>query len=881
MQGLSSDEIIKRQQEFGSNSLPEEQGRSLLMTFVEQFLSPFIYVLLAAALVSFLLEHTINGIFVLAVLLLNATIGTAQEYSAQRAAQALKSIIPFEATVWRDGSLQKVLARDLVPGDRVSLTSGDKVPADLRLIEAHQLLVDESALTGESVAVAKHSMSEDAFKANSNAAISEQPGSVFSGTIVTHGRAVAEVHAIGLSTQIGRIAKSVTQEKSAKPPLLVRIEKFTRWVSYAVLVVIVILLAIALYQGQDITTVFLLGVALAVSAIPEGLPAAITIALAIGMRRMSKVAVIVRKLVSVEALGSCTYIASDKTGTLTINEMTITQLRSVDGGRFSVSGVGIHAHGAIEPLDGADLLSPTLRKLIMSGMLANESQLVRKVRHANNQQQTSTTVKWKATGDQVDIGFKVLAEKYGEDQEHADSLYPSLGLLPYESEQAFNASVNLIDEDAVLLVKGSPEKILNMCQLADLDEQLQQAEQLAAQGLRVIALAGKKVPANSHYSETHIHEQLHELEFYGFAGMQDPVRPDVKDAVQQCRDAKIKVAMITGDHPITAMAIATEIGIAEPSQQAVTGKQLAQANEQEFRDLVLNNQVFARVEPEQKLLIVNCLIAAGHFVAVTGDGVNDAPALRNAHVGVAMGLRGTDIAKESAELIISDDNFSSIVQGIKQGRIVYNNIRKVIFLLISTGGAEITLFIMSILLGYPIPLFPVQLLWLNLVTNGIQDIALAFEPEEGNELKKSPRAPQEPIFDRLMIERILINAMIMGVTAFVVFAYCLQLGMTESSARNVTLLLMVLFENVHVLNSRSETQSIFKQRLWSNPLLIGGMLCAQGIHIGAMYTPGLKDVLEVQPVEFSQWLQLLLIACFLIVVGEMHKWWLSKKRLNH
>jgi P-type Ca2+ transporter type 2C len=864
--GLTATEVAVRLRRFGSNQLPEKRSETPLSIFIGQFNSPFIYVLLAAALVSLGLGQTLNGIFIFVVLLINATIGTVQEYSAQRATVALRKMVPHFATVIRDGITQQIDASEVVPGDLVLLVSGDKVPADIKLQSCQDLLVNESILTGESLAATK----QVASPTDKTALISEKTDHTFAGTIVTHGRGMGLVIATGNYSQVGRIASQLGVSETIKPPLLQRIERFTLRVSVGVMLIIGLIFVITILRGQDLATVFLLGVALAVSAIPEGLPAAITVALAIGMRRMAKVNVIVRKLVAVESLGSCTYIASDKTGTLTVNEMTVKTILLPDDQRYNVSGQGLDLHGDIaanvEVGDetGAEHNSASLERLVRCGMLANEAQL------------TLHNSEWLASGDGVDLAFLVLAAKQGFDHQQADRDFPELSRIPYESENAFSACINRIDGESHIHVKGSAERVLSMCSSNVTDNALvvadilHQVDELAAQGYRVLALASGTVPADT----VALDQPLEALTFLGLVGMIDPLRPEARGAVQQCRAAQIEVAMITGDHPQTALALARELEIADQDATVVTGRQVAAAAEQGGRvlsALVSSSQVFARVEPSQKLQIVEQLIADGHFVAVTGDGVNDAPALRHAHVGIAMGKRGTDVARESSDLIITDDNFASIVQGILQGRIVYNNIRKVVFLLISTGAAEIALFIYSVLFGFPIPLFPIQLLWLNLVTNGIQDVALAFEPKEGNELERPPRPPKETIFNRLMLERVLINALVMGSLAFAVFVWSLNQGMSEEAARNITLLLMVLFENVHVLNSRSETQSIFKQYFFGNPLLLFGMLAAQGIHITAMYTPGLGDVLQMEPVTFQQWGVLLAIALTLIVVDEAHK----------
>jgi len=816
--------------------------------------------------VSLGLGQTINAVFITVVLLINAVIGTIQEYEAERAAAALKKMVPSEATVIRDGASIRVGTATVVPGDHVLLASGDKVPADMRLSAAHDLHADESMLTGESIESHKQVLPVSA----DDAPLGDRLDVCFAGTVIMRGRGEGEVIATGAGTEIGKIASDVGADAEVKPPLLLRTERFTLNITYGILILVGLIFLITVIRGDDLATVFLLGVALAVSAIPEGLPAAMTIALAIGMRRMAKKHVIIRRLLAVESLGSCTYIASDKTGTLTVNEMTIRQVILPDGTGFEVSGEGLDLHGLITP-EPSDAEAARLKLLCHAAVLTNEADLEK---GADG---------WQGSGDGVDVAFLVLASKYGLQYEDVRGRCQELGRIPYESENAFSASVNRYEGGYEIFVKGSVERLLDMCSCAhgvDNDRLRgleDQASRLAKCGYRVLGLAHRSldsVPVDPG-------ECLNDLEFIGIVGMIDPLRPEAIGAVQDCYKASIKVAMVTGDHPETALALARQLGIADESMRPVTGTQIGQALDEgpdAMHELVSGTRVFARIEPHQKKKIVEQLIDDGEFVAVTGDGVNDAPALSHAHVGIAMGLRGTDVARESADIILADDHFASIVEGIRQGRIVYNNIRKVIFLLISTGAAEITLVMLSLLFGMPLPLFPIQLLWLNLVTNGIQDVALAFEPKEGHELRQPPRDPGEPIFNRLMLERVLVNALVMGCLAFVVFSWQLNSGVTEEAARNITLLLMVLFENVHVLNSRSETTSMFRQYFFGNPLLIFGMLGAQAVHIGAMYTPGLRDILQIEPVTLHQWGQLLLVALTLIVVDELHKLWHQRAR---
>lgn len=838
--GLSSQQADDRLRQYGPNCLPKPARLSFVHLFIIQFKSAFIYVLLAAFIVCLLLGQLLNAIFIFAVLMLNAIIGTVQEYSAQQAADALSEMVPSQSKVIRDGHPKMVDSQSLVPGDYVLLSNGDRIGADIKIEQHNQFKVDESALTGESLAVAKTDLA-------------------FAGTLVTHGRAEGEVVATGSRTQIGQIADLVHQGGSAKPPLMQRIERFTLIIAIATLLIIALIFALTLLRGADLSHVFLLGVALAVSAIPEGLPAAITVALAIGMKRMSQANVIVRKLVAVESLGSCTYIASDKTGTLTVNEMTISQISLLSGERFHVAGTGlspsglVHKHGHGVPVSPSH--DPELHRLALAGVLANEAHLSFDADQVH------------ADGDGVDLAFLTLGYKLNLEMDKAKQA-PQEKLFAYESENQFSASINQIDGTSVISVKGAVEKLLTMCQLTP--EQVKavhdETHWLAQHGYRVLALASGQV--------SDPHQPLQGLEFLGLVAMSDPLREDAITAVAQCRQAQIKVAMITGDHPVTALALARQLKLIKDQDGVITGEQLSQAQQHsvtEFDNLVANHRVFARVQPRQKMEITESLIRQGEFVAMTGDGVNDAPALKHAHVGIAMGLKGTDVARESADLVLTDDKFSSIVKGIIEGRIVYNNIRKVIYLLISTGAAELLLFILSVLFALPIPLFPLQILWLNLVTNGVQDVALAFEPGEGHEIDQPPRKPSEPIFDRLMLERLIVSALWMGLVAFALFSLLLNMGSSEVEARNLTLMLMVLFENVHALNSRSERNSLLRMPMLSNPLLLFGIVLAQGIHIGASYTPGLSQALGISPIGLGQWLILLSAASTLLFIDEFHK----------
>jgi Ca2+-transporting ATPase len=850
---------------FGRNALPRTRPPGITEVFLHQFASPLIYVLVAAAVLSLLIQEWSDAGFITAVLVINAIIGTIQEYSAQKAASALQELVTTRSRVMRNGDSYEINAEELVPGDIVLLESGDRVPADIRLLGCLDLEADESLLTGESTAVLKNA--DTVLKADT--ILGDRNNMVFAGSLVARGRGRGVVVHTALTTELGRIAAAVLTRLPPKAPLLIRMEKFTHRVAIVVGLAAILMALVALSRGMPLSEIFLLAVALAVSAIPEGLPVALTVALAIGIRRMAKRHVIVRRLVAVEALGSCTFIATDKTGTLTVNELTVKHLVFPYQDNWDVSGQGMIPEGTfITPVGSPSLEEEArLTRLCQAAVLTNDGFLG----HRNNT--------WVHHGDAVDVALLVMAHKADIMKPEVANAYPELATIPFESERLFSASLNEHQSQSQVFVKGALERLLPMCSKmvapgmdVDLDSEYLEAraQQLASDGYRVLALASGDIQLG--HEDVFSEEHLHNLTLLGLVGMIDPLRPEARPAVASCRHAGIEVAMVTGDHPATALAIARDLGLVEKLEQIVTGSELRQAKEQpDFDRLTRDARVFARVEPQQKLDIVQSLQRHGHFVAVSGDGANDAPALRAAQVGIAMGKSGTDVARETAELIITDDNFNSMVAGVEEGRIAYANVRKVIFLLVSTGAAELVLFTLALITGLPLPLLAVQLLWLNLVTNGIQDVALAFEPGEGDELERPPRSPRESIFNRMMIERVVVSALTIGIVAFLLYQWLLNHGFTMDEARNGTLLLMVLFENIHVFNSRSETRSVFRHNPMRNPVLLIGTVTAQLVHIGAMYTPWLSDVLNIQPVSPENWLQLLGLALTVLVAMELQK----------
>lgn len=875
--GLSEEEAERRVEEFGENVLPEPPLPGAFAVLVRQFLSPFIYVLLVAAGLSMYLREWLDAAFIGGVLLLNAVVGSVQEYRAQRSAVALRRWVHTRARVVRDGDVREVDAEAVTLGDVILLASGDKVSADVRLLDTHALQVDESMLTGESMPAAK--FADEMYPPATGLADRRNLG--HAGTLVTYGRGAGVVVAIGVHTQVGRLAGELVEPKETDPPLLIRMRQFTVAVAAVMAVIAAILAAIEAARGTPMHEVALLAVALAVSAIPEGLPVAMTIALAIGMTRMARRNVIVRRLVAVESLGSCTLIASDKTGTLTVNELTASRIVVPGEPAWTVTGVGAQPDGGLVMPGGEDPdRLAVAERLAVAVALCNEAVLAR---------EDGT---WIHHGDAVDVALLVLARKLGVSRPQALQARPLVASIPFESERRYAATRHRDDTTDTIIVKGAVEQVLPLCRSAvstnhgeqpfDPTAAWPEADRLAVDGHRVIAVAAGTAPTAESPNELP-EGWLHDLTLLGIVGMIDPPRAGTAAAVADCHRAGIDVRMVTGDHPETAYSIARNVGIATDHEQVVTGRELQAAavtGPEAFDARVAASRVFARVEPAQKLAIVESLIRQGHFVAVTGDGANDAPALRQAHVGVAMGRTGTDVAREAAELVLTDDDFASIVAGVEEGRVAYANVRKVIQLLVATGAGELVLFLLALGFGLPIPLLAVQLLWLNLVTNGIQDVALAFEPGEGDEMRHPPRSPREQIFNRLMIERVLLIAIVIGGVGFLTFRTLLDAGWTTPQARNAVMLLMVLFENALVLEVRSEARSTFVIGPFRNRLLVGGTALAFLVHLLAMYLPFTQSLLDIAPLSITQWLSFIGLTVLLLVVVEVHKLWWQHRRTS-
>lgn len=819
LEGLSALEVQKRQRHWGHNPLPERQGRSLLSIIAAQFRSPFIYSLLAAGAVSLAINHVTDALFIFAVLVANAAVGSVQEWRTQVRMRALKKLIKGFVEVRRDGRWQRARADSLVPGDIVRLRSGDRIPADMRVLEARSLAIDESLLTGESVAVEKRPQALVAI----DAALGDRATMLYGATMVRTGRATAVVAAIGRSTVVGQLALALEAPAPA-PPLMVRMARFTRHMAIAIVALVAILALLEALRGASAGEVFLLAVALTVSAIPEGLPVAMTVALAVAAHRMGARNVLVKQLPAIEAFGACTLIATDKTGTLTLNRLTIERVW-------------------LPNLGDADPKAACAQAVLEAGALASEPQ-------AGGEE---------AIGDAVDAAFVAAARL------HAPSIPGAvvLGVIPYEPERRFAASFHEEAGAVRAYVKGAPETIAPFCNDFDSDA-LAAAERLEAAGYRTIAVAAGAVagPAEA---------KLVGLHLVGLVGLIDPLRPEVLPAIRAAQAAGIRIVMVTGDHPLTALAIARQLGLADSVTEVVTGGQLSEMRSGDLDALINKVRVFARTEPLQKLAIVQSLRRQTQVVAVTGDGINDAPALHAADIGVAMGSGGTDVAREAAALVLTDDNFASIVAGIEEGRVAYDNLRKVILMLVSTGAAEILLMLLASATGLPPPLSAVQLLWLNLVTNGLQDVALAFEKAEPQVMSRPPRAPREAIFNPPMVQAVLIGGATMGLVCFALYYVVTRSGVAHPVVQGLVLWTMVWFENAHCLNCRSETRSFLRIPLRNNRMLVLTILGAQLLQVIAHQLPVLRSLLSLDGLSILHGLALSTLSLLLIAAMEIYK----------
>lgn len=871
--GLSAQEAAARLLRDGPNRLPVAAGRSPLARFLAQFNNVLIYLLLAAAVVTSLLRHWVDTGVIIGVVVINALVGFIQEGKAERTLQAIRKLLSLRAMAMRGGRVLELPAEELVRGDVVIVQSGDRVPADLRLLHVKNLRVDEASLTGESMPVEKRPE-----PVADSAPIADRLCMAYSGTLVTFGRASGVVVATGAGTEIGRISALLQRERRLETPLLRRMRSFGGWLSLAILLLAALTFFFgAFIRGYPMQDMFLAAVGLAVAAIPEGLPAVITITLAIGVQRMARRHAIVRLLPAIEALGSVTTICSDKTGTLTRNEMTVQSIITREQA-YTVTGVGYEPRGAFLA-DGVVVESaevPTLAEALRAALLCNDATL------------RNEGGRWTIQGDPTEAALVVAAGKAGFDANVEQESTPRRDALPFESEQQFMASLHHdYAGHAFVYLKGAPERVLRMChrerrQGADhaLDRAYWQerVEQLAGRGQRVLALAFKPMAAGQ--SELCFDDVQDGMTFLGIVGMVDPPREEAIRAVARCQAAGIRVKMITGDHAATARVVAAQLGIGDGIRSA-TGAEIEGMDDTVLREVVTRTDVYARVSPEHKLRLVKALQSRGEVVAMTGDGVNDAPALKRADIGVAMGVTGTEVAKEAAEIVLADDSFASIANAVEEGRTVYDNLRKTILFMMPTNGGEAFTLIAAIALGLALPILPVQILWVNMVTAVTLSLALAFEPTEPGTMQRPPRDPRRPLFSLYFLWRTVMVSLVMVAGTLGMFLWEGAQGASVEAARTAAVNTLVLFEAVYLLSARYLFAPAWaKGAVWSNRVVPAMIVLVTAFQLLYTYAPFMQALFQSAPLAPSVWFRMILVALTVLVYVETEKVLLRKLKLR-
>ncbi|PLT30123.1 calcium-translocating P-type ATPase, SERCA-type [Peribacillus deserti] len=848
--GLSEEEVLVRQKKSGYNELQEGEKQSAILLFFAQFKDFMVLVLLAATLISGLLGEYIDAIAIIAIVIVNGILGFYQERRAERSLQALKSLSAPQVHVKRDGEWIKIPSREVVVGDIMKFSSGDRIGADVRILQTTSLEIEESALTGESVPVAKKS---EALKQASDQ-IGDQENLAFMGTMVSRGSGVGSVISIGMDTAMGKIADLLQSAETMETPLQRRLEQLGKILITTALLLTLLVVVIGVIQGHDIYTMFLAGVSLAVAAIPEGLPAIVTVALSLGVQRMIKQKAIVRKLPAVETLGCASVICSDKTGTLTQNKMTVTHLWS-GGKTWTVTGTGYEPSGEFhyEGKPRQALEDKTIQQLLTFGMICN---------HAELKQGENGYI---MDGDPTEGALLVAAMKAGFTRENLASQFTIVKEFPFDSARKMMSMI-VKDERgrSFVVAKGAPDVLLGRCDSIlwgekrqfmtdNLQKQVQDAiDGLAAQALRTIAIGFKAVSPNSVILDDSEAEK--ELTIIGLQGMIDPPRPEVKDAVKECRDAGIKTVMITGDHVTTAKAIASQLGILRKGDLVLDGAALSAMEVEELENVVDKVSVYARVSPEHKLKIVKALQKKGHVVAMTGDGVNDAPAIKSADIGIAMGITGTDVAKEASALVLLDDNFATIKAAIKEGRNIYENIRKFIRYLLASNVGEILVMFFAMLLGLPLPLIPVQILWVNLVTDGLPAMALGLDQPEENVMQRKPRLPNEGVFARGLGWKIISRGFLIGSVTLAAFMIVYKSNPGNLVyAQTVAFATLVLAQLIHVFDCRSE-KSIFARNPFGNLYLVGSVISSLLLMLVVIYYKPLQPIFHTVPIRLNEWL---------------------------
>ncbi len=877
-QGLNDATVTQKRQQEGTNTLTQKKGESLLILFLKEFHTPLIYILLiAAVIVGFLQEWVEMGV-ILGVVFINAIIGFVQESKALRSIQALAKVLNYQAVVIRNQQRQTIPATDLVSGDIVLLQSGDRVPADLRLFEVKELQVDESALTGESLPVEKKVATLE-----SEVVLGDRSNMAYSSTLITQGIAKGIVVATGDRTEIGKINQMISSADILVTPLTKKINDFSRFILWVILALTGIVMTASLLSGKSLNDALLEGVALAVGAIPEGLPAALTITLAIGVSRMAQRRAIIRKLPAVETLGSTTIICSDKTGTLTQNEMTVQKLFIGDT-LINVSGIGYQPTGAFhkgeEEID--PLAQATIKELLKAGLLCNDAQLIQKEEV------------WRVEGDPTEGCLLTVGMKAGFDLPTTHQQFPRVEEIPFESAYQYMATLHTTptQEQTYIYMKGAVEKILARCNqqidftgtLHPLDATAIEAkvDQLAAQGLRVLAFARKEVAAQQN---TLTHQDVATgLTFLGLQAMIDPPRPEAIEAIEACKTAGIQVKMITGDHVKTAIAIAKKLGLASNTTdtEGITGKAMSELSDEELAKVAPQKEVFARVSPAQKLQLIKIFQAQDHIVAMTGDGVNDAPALRQANIGIAMGITGTEVVKETSDMILTDDNFASIELAVEEGRRVLDNLIKFITWALPTNIAEGLVILIASFLGLVLPITPLQILWINMTTTIFLGSPLAFEPKEPDIMQRQPRNPNAPLLTRELVWRMLWVGLFLVIGVYIVYEYAIQQGSSVAQARTLAVNIIVFGELFYLYNMRSLLYSQFTIGFFTNPWLVAGTLVMTGIQLLFTYSPFMNKLFDTAPITLQGWVVVLAISSVLYGLVELEKnirrWRLQRKK---
>ncbi len=868
--GISEEEAKKRLLGYGLNEIREEKRISPFRIFLGQFNSFIVWILIAAVIISMFLGDYLEGIVIIIILVINAIIGFIQEYRAEKAIKALKKLAGLKAKVIRGGQRREIDAAYIVPGDTIILETGDKVPADSRLVEAASMETMESSLTGESTPVAKETA-----VLKHHAIIAEQKNMVFSGTILTKGRGKAIVVKTGMKTEIGNIAKMIEETEEEETPLQQKLDKFGKFLGYSTIVICAIVFLATVSRGEDILKMFEASVSLAVAAIPEGLPAVVTLSLAIGVQRMVKRNALMRKLSSVETLGSTTVICADKTGTLTKDEMTVKKIYTLNS-TMDVGGEGYSAEGKF-----SKQLNNDAKLMLQIGALCNDSSL------SNG----------KPLGDPTEVALIVSAAKSGLRKDELEKKYPRLGEVPFDSARKIMSTLHKSGRQKILYAKGAPDLLIRKCskilangKIKEMTSKERQKilalnDNFANNALRVLGFAYK--PVSSKTPDKISESAEHELIFAGLQGMIDPPRKEVKEAIQDCKNAGIKVIMVTGDHKLTAVAIANELGL---SGDAVTGEELDEMKD--FEENVGKISIYARVSPEHKMKIIDALKKNGHIVAMTGDGVNDAPAIKAADIGIAMGIKGTDVAKESSDMILMDDNFTSIRNAVEEGREIYDNIKKFVYYLLSSNLAEVLVIFIAILIGLKLPLVAIQLLWINLVTDGLPALALGVEPTGKNVMKRRPRKKDEHVITKVLAARMLLNGIAITIGTLGLFVWALKsrgwsFGMSPASADpnyiyalTVSFTALVFFELFNALNSKSETESIFRVGIFKNKYLLLALASSLLLQLIVIYSSPLNGVFSTTALPLKDLLVIGMVASTVIIADEIFKLILRRAKVQ-